>query len=285
MISYEKLVNYMTKIMEQDERDNRFSEAIDAYCTDGAPFITTTELAVDLLEELCDDTVDHWDDDEVPQSAKTSQNPSSEKNDETPKENENKEDEKIDTKTNVRPDNQNGKPVKPKQGLITKIQTGAQDLQAKQMKFMGQVKKVGGDVINAGRAVAQLPMNFVNGLKTEIKKLDTMDDNRRKTYMIEPGFRKKAVKNLKLAILYGSVATTNLALIPFTMMVRHFSKEKDKRIRNELVEDLKTEIRICEEKINDASTEGDKQAKYRLMRTRDQLNKELLRMRTNAKYI
>lgn len=60
MISYEKFRKYMTKIMEQDERDNKFSDALVAFCTDGAPFVTTTELAIDLLEELCDDTQDHW---------------------------------------------------------------------------------------------------------------------------------------------------------------------------------------------------------------------------------
>ena len=60
MISYEKFVNYMTKIIEQDERDNRFSDALAAFCTDGVPFVTTTELAINLLEELCDDTQNHW---------------------------------------------------------------------------------------------------------------------------------------------------------------------------------------------------------------------------------
>ena len=180
----------------------------------------------------------------------------------------------------------NGKPVKKNSGnTANKLQVAAQDLQSKQMKFLGKVKKAGSDVINAGIAIAQLPLNFVNAIKSEVKKLDTMDDNRRKAYMIEPGFRKKVVKNLKLAILYGSVAQTNLALIPFTMMVRGLSKEKDKRIRNELIEDLQTEIKVCEEKINDASNDGDRQAKYRLMRTKDQLEKELFRIKTNAKYI
>lgn len=221
-----------------------------------------------------DDTVDNWDNDEEPQSAKNN----------TPQKEDNKKEEKKPEPQNNQSNNQKIK--KSNSGsLFNKIQVGAQDLQAKQMKFMGKVKKVGSDVINAGKAIVQLPMNFVNGIKSEIKKLDTMDDNRRKEYMIEPGFRKKAIKNLKLALLYGSVAQTNLALIPVTMMARHYSKEKDKRIKNELRRDLETEIKICEEKINDANSEGDKEAKYKLMRIKDQLEKELFRINTNSKYI
>lgn len=60
MITWDKFENYLTRIIEQDEKDNRFGAAIEEYCADGAPFITTTELAIELLEELCDDTTDHW---------------------------------------------------------------------------------------------------------------------------------------------------------------------------------------------------------------------------------
>ena len=151
------------------------------------------------------------------------------------------------------------------------------------MGFLGKVKKFGSDVINAGRAIVGLPLNFMKAIKSEVDKLDAMDDRRRKEYMLRPGFRKKIFKNLKLSILYGTAASTNLALLPITLVLRSFSKEKDLRIRNDLIEDLKTEISICEEKINDAA--DDKKKKYELMRIRDRLKKELRRVEINSRYI
>jgi hypothetical protein len=112
-----------------------------------------------------------------------------------------------------------------------------------------------------------------------------MDDERRKNYMTEPGFRKKAFRNLRLAILYGGAAYTKLSFIPIVMLGRHFSKEKNKRMRFELIRELETEIKVCEEKINDANANEDKTEKYRLMRIRDRLNAELTRVQTNSKYI
>ena len=60
---------------------------------------------------------------------------------------------------------------------------------------------------------------------------------------------------------------------------------KDKRIRNDLARELETEIRVCEEKINDAASNGDLKEKYRLMRIKSQLEKESLRVRSNSKMI
>lgn len=186
--------------------------------------------------------------------------------------------------SNASSNNRNNVPVRAQSGnAINRVQVGAQDLQAKQMGFLGKVKKFGSDVINAGRAIIGLPLNFMKAIKSEVDKLDAMDDRRRKEYMLRPGFRKKIFKNLKLSILYGTAASTNLALLPITMVLRSFSKEKDLRIRNDLIEDLKTEISICEEKINDAA--DDKKKKYELMRIRDRLKKELRRVEINSRYI
>ena len=76
-----------------------------------------------------------------------------------------------------------------------------------------------------------------------------------------------------------------LALLPVTAVFRHLSKEKDRRIRNELLSQLDTEIKICEEKINDANSEGSKKQKYQLMRIKAKLERERLRVKTNSRYI
>ena len=68
-------------------------------------------------------------------------------------------------------------------------------------------------------------------------------------------------------------------------MLHHCSKIKDKRIRNELARELENEIHICEEKINDANSAGDNKSKYELMRIKDKLEAEKIRVRVNSNYM
>lgn len=169
--------------------------------------------------------------------------------------------------------------------LANRIQFKAMDAEAKQMKNKAVRQQKGQEIINAGKAVAQIPKNVIDSIKDQIHKIDKVDDERRKNYMTEPGFRKKAFRNLKLAILYGGAAQVKLALVPVVAIGRHFSKDKDRRIRNETVREIQTEIKICDEKISDANSNGDQKEKYRLMRIKDQLDAELVRVKTNSKYV
>jgi hypothetical protein len=159
------------------------------------------------------------------------------------------------------------------------------DKEAQYYKKKSVANQKGQDIKNAVRAVGQVPMNLMKSIKEQIHSLDEKDDMRRKKYLAEPGFRKKAFHNLKLAILYGTSATVGLATLPITLMARHYSKQKDRRIRNEFLKEIETEIKICDEKISDAAGEGDKQEKYKLMRIKAKLENELLRIKMNSRYI
>ena len=61
--------------------------------------------------------------------------------------------------------------------------------------------------------------------------------------------------------------------------------ERNKRLRNELTAELETEIAVTEEKINDASANGDQRQKYELIRIKKKLEAEKVRVSTNSKYI
>lgn len=178
------------------------------------------------------------------------------------------------------------KPIAPEpKNKANKIQFNAMDKEAKHFQKNSIRKQKGQEIKNAAKAVTRVPMNVLNSIKGQIRNIDKADDDRRKNYMTEPGFRKKAFRNLKVAILYGTTANIKLALIPTVAICRHFSKKKDRRIRNELVRELQTEIRVCEEKISDANANGDQKEKYRLMRIKDQLDAEMVRVKTNSKYV
>lgn len=196
------------------------------------------------------------------------------------------ENDNIDTYTSGRNTSTSSR-IKPQKtgNLANKIQTSAQDRNLKTLSAAGKLKKGIHDVANAGKAVLKLPIDFAKGLKSEIHKLDEMDDERRRNYITAPGYRKSILKKLKLAIMYGGAAECNLALVPVLMTYRHFSKSKDRRVRNDIMRELETEIKICDAKIEDADRSDDKEKRWQLIRIREKLNTELIRVTTNSKYI
>lgn len=178
------------------------------------------------------------------------------------------------------------KPKAPKpKNLANKIQFKAMDAEVRQNEMRAAAKQRGQEIKNAAKAAGQLPANVIADIKDQTKKIDEADDDRRKKYMLEPGFRKKGFRNLKLGLLYGTAARAKLALVPVIAVCRHFSKKKDMRIRNELTRELETEIKITEEKINDANSAGDNKEKYQLMRIKSKLEAEKARVKMNSKYI
>ena len=169
--------------------------------------------------------------------------------------------------------------------LTTKIQNKAMDFDVRHNQVLSKVRKGYENVKGATKAVLNAPKDIVNELKHGVNEWDKWDDDRRREYIKKPGYRKKLFKRLRLALLYGVAGMTNLALIPVVFTVRHYSKIKDKRIRNDLARELDTEIKVCEEKIADAAANGDSKAKYRLMRIKSQLEKEAARVKSNSKLI
>ena len=169
--------------------------------------------------------------------------------------------------------------------LAIKVQNAAMDKESKFYKKKADSERKGQEVKNAFKAVAAIPKNILDSIKNTLAQWDAMDDARREEYMKKPGFRKKYFRNLKLAIMYGAGASINLAAVPVIFMARRLSKQKDRRIRNKLVKDLETNIKLCDAKIEDAASEGNKDAKYQTMRIKAQLEQELLRVKTNSKYV
>ena len=103
--------------------------------------------------------------------------------------------------------------------------------------------------------------------------------------MIKPSFRKKYWKALKIAIAH-LLAFKISPLINIILLGCHFvSAKKDKRIRNELIQELDTEIKVLDQKVEDAKGNGDRQASYKLMRMKDKLTNERNRVASNSKFL
>ena len=180
----------------------------------------------------------------------------------------------------------NGKiPKKPKMSLTRKIQNKALDTDAKLRKKEAKAGEKVDELKSAGRAISYHPKMIGDKVDKTIADFDKWDDNRRKEFLLKPGYRHKIFKKFKDLLEYGIAANLKLGFVPILWCIKRLSKSKDKRIRNELSMELDNEIKICEEKINDASARGENDRKYELMRIRDKLDAERTRVRLNSKYV
>ena len=172
-----------------------------------------------------------------------------------------------------------------KKPFFQRVQNKALDANVQFKKTVAKGQRTAQDARNAGKAVAKVPMNVSDSIKRTVSKWDELDDNRRKEYIIQPGYRKKYFKALQLAIMHGVAWSINPLLNIVLAITHKLSAHKDERIKNELVRELKAEIKVTEEKIEDARSNGDNQQKYKLIRIKEKLDAELVRVGANAKFI
>ena len=170
----------------------------------------------------------------------------------------------------------------PKKPFFQRVQNKALDANVKFKRKVANSRRTATDARNAGKAVAKIPMNATSSLKKTIDEFEEMDDNRRKAYMIKPGTRKKYFRMLKIAITHYCVWAINPLMNIVLAICQKLSANKDIRIRNELTRELDTEIKVCEEKIEDARGKGDNQQKYKLMRIKAKLEAEKSRVGNNS---
>lgn len=179
-------------------------------------------------------------------------------------------------------ENSNVKPEKPKEDLPTRVQNKAIDHAAKRAEKKAIRKEKMTKLKNAGKAVSAGPSDDAKEAKNFLQKFGEWDIKRRKEFFLKPGYRHKIFRNVRHALMYG---IAGIHYLPHLLLIRHFSKDKDRRLRNELIRELDAEIKITEEKINDANSNGDQKEKYKLMRIKEKLSAEKNRVQVNSKYI
>ena len=169
-----------------------------------------------------------------------------------------------------------------KRPLFQRIQNKALDNDVKMKKSVAKGKRVTQDARNAARATARIPLNISSAIKSKLDEWEELDDDRRKEFMLKPGYRKNYFRLLKLAIIHGIAFAINPLLNIVVFISTRISREKDIRIRNEFARELEAEIKVTEAKIEDANSNRDNTKKYQLMRIRDKLQAELIRVKANS---
>ena len=193
---------------------------------------------------------------------------------------EDEEDEKDkDSKSNKK------KPADPGPAPKQAISSKAMDKAIKDSSKGNKLKDAAAEAKRTGMALMKVPKAIIGALKRQIEEWEQMGDDKRKRKMLEPGFRKNYYKKMRHAIAYGVAFAINPLLDIMVFFVNYCNKERDARLRNELLHELEAEVRICDEKIRDADSGDDKKKKYQLMRIKDKLQAEIVRVRTNSRYI
>lgn len=230
----------------------------------------------------------------VPDESKTKKKIKSKSSDDTDTENEdNEDDDSDDTEDNTNDEIEDKRSIeekRPKVKNLQAIQNKAMDLDMKSAGAGEAVKKGLKAVGNTFNAIGRVPNNIIKGITGALKDWETTNDEKKKKEMLKPGYRNNLFRLTKKIFKYGLIAHFSKALAIVVFICKHTPiggsfHSKEARLRNELVSELDSEIEIVTEKINDASSNGDKKEKYELMRIKKKLEDERMRVNTNSEYI
>ena len=162
------------------------------------------------------------------------------------------------------------------------------DIDKETTKYQQAAKKKVQEVQNVGRAFAKPAVRATQWIGNMLQKWKDADENNIKEKMADPHARKGIFNAIKSAIKYGSLFKAGLLLNPvflfLTVTKKIGNKKNENRIRSEMISELKTELEVLDEKIEDANRAGDNQAKYKLIRFKNELHKKLLRVGGSPDY-
>lgn len=126
----------------------------------------------------------------------------------------------------------------------------------------------------------RIPAHIENLINNTINKIKEMDKNERRNRIVEGSFRLKLMKIIRNAIIAGVGWYIKPALTAIGILVGYaVDKKSDKKVRNQILHELQTELNIVNEKIDDARSGSDKQKKYQLMRIKNKLETDIERIR------
>ena len=161
-----------------------------------------------------------------------------------------------------------GQNEKPKQSLNTRLQ----DLDREMLPYTEKVKKAGSEVVQTGKMIKRPFDRIRDWLYQTAKDASLKDEETQKRRILEDkNYRTTAKKAFHIACdlkLY-QIAFMLAPSLGFLALGVGAAKGADKsRLKKEVQKDFVTEIEIIDDKIKTADYNGDKEAKWELMRIR-----------------
>lgn len=168
------------------------------------------------------------------------------------------------------------------------VKDGKKTLARKKKEFEPTAKKISANVKTGGsklaKAIKALPNAFRYLVDNTYGRLKKMNEAERRKAILEGGLYKKLSTLVRMGLKIG----TTVALGPvlgsiFLLSSIIRSHDVSRKIKRDLVDDMKQEVVIVKEKIRDADSSGDKNAKYQLMRIKDNLERDINNVENNQK--
>lgn len=149
-------------------------------------------------------------------------------------------------------------------------------------KLHDAAKKTG-DVAVAAKKTVDPMAKFIESMYAKIKKADTEE---RRNLIIKGNIVPKITRWIKRAITLGVVSALTNPIIAGIGLLTYIATDKhfDRKEKAKIIRELKSELEIVEEKIEDARGDENKQNKYELMRIRTKLKKDIERIEFGVKY-
>ena len=157
-----------------------------------------------------------------------------------------------------------------------------QDIDRNLLKVQQGAKKKVQSVMNVGRTFMKPAKRTHQWVTKLVNDWKDNDENKIKEKLADPTARKNIFNAIAWSIKTGSFLKAGLLLNPiflFLTITKNVGKNKKEfRLRNEMIGELKTELKVIDEKIKDADYNHDNQAKYKLMRLKNEIEKKLARV-------
>ena len=136
------------------------------------------------------------------------------------------------------------------------------------------------DALEHGAVAAQKAAEHVNNfVSSTVQKILDAPYKEKREEILKGGYKVKLTNLVKDGIRHGIAFAINPVLGAISVLSKVANDASvDMRVRREILQDLKMELKMVEEKIEDARSDGNKKEKYQLMRTKQKLENEIVRI-------
>ena len=166
--------------------------------------------------------------------------------------------------------------------LVTKASMG---VQKGVRKIQHKVKNVAIQGNRATAAIGKAAKSVEDQVNNTIDKIKAADNSERREKLIKGGLRVKIKRLIRVGIVTGVAGAIGNWWYALVALVGQLLIDKgiDEMTKRELVDDVEDNLKLLDEKIEDAKSDSNKEAKYKLMRQRNALEKERNRLRYNLR--
>lgn len=150
-------------------------------------------------------------------------------------------------------------------------------------KVQNTVRKSSGNLKRSVEPIRKAAKSVSDQFERTVDKIKQMDMAERREKIIKGGLRANLKRIIRAGVVTGAVYAVGGWWYSAVALVGQIFADKrlDYRIKKEVVDEIDNNMKLLDEKIEDAKSDSDKQAKYQLMRQKAALEKESKRIRYN----